>query len=519
MRQKECGRPASQSGQRQWQRYVDTGIYPPQQRLFLDDMFIEQTKGVKKVVQRPKRVSEEPLLRAQRPWEGISVICRCHSIIYDQTDKRFKFWYQCQDPTIPPTAAKIPRRYAYATSRDGVRWTRPNLGLVEYNGSKRNNIVSLGDLGPSVALLQNVVRDDREPDPKRRFKSIGLDRHLHRPGEITWTGPEGPDEWYKTQGSKIGCGVFVGYSPDGLRWTMKEGWCASGALIADGSSLHGFDERINKWVMWQRPRMTPKYRIVGISVSDDFEQWTFPETVLAPDDEDPRIMEFDSITTIDSPDGGYIGLLAASGSFRPKHTVAEVTPQLVYSRDGRSWTRVCRNPFIERGKKGSWDDGCILALNPIVKGDEVFIYYYGKNNGTDWGGPTRDGKRVTESALGLFKMQRDRWVSITPSRKTGQLTTCLVSFVSNELRVNVNAAKGSLRVELIDFQTKKPVPGHTQADCDPIMIDTFDHAVTWKGKADLTEIIGTARRAPRVGRALVVRFCMENETYLYAFSC
>lgn len=519
MRQVKRDRSARQSTQRQWQRHVDTGIYPPQPHLLLDDLYVQQIKGLKRVVQRPQRISDQPLLRAQRPWEGISIICRCHPIIYDHSDRKFKFWYQCPDPNMPPTAAQVPRRYAYATSRDGLRWTRPNLGLVEYNGSKKNNIVSLGDLGPSVALLQNVVRDDRDPDPKRRFKSIGLDRHLRRPGEITWTGPDGPDQWYRSMGSKIGCGIFVGYSPDGVRWTMKEGWCASAALIADGSALHGFDERSNKWVMWQRPRMTPKYRIVGLSTSDDFETWTFPETVLAPDDQDPRIMEFDSIATVAAPDGGYIGLLAASGSFRPKHTVAEITPQLVYSRDGRTWTRVSRKPFIERGQKGAWDDGCVLALNPIVKGDEVFIYYYGKNNGITWGEPTRDGRRITESALGLFKMQRDRWVAVTPVQKRGQLTTSLVTFVNNEIHVNVNAARGSLRVELIDFQTRKPVPGYTQADCDPITADTFDQAVTWHGKADLTNIIGTARRMPKVGRALVVRFYLESDAHLYSFSC
>ena len=76
-----------------------------------------------------------------------------------------------------------------------------------------------------------------------------------------------------------------------------------------------------------------------------------------------------------------------------------------------------------------------------------------------------------------------------------------------------------MRVELIDFQTKKPIPGYTRTDCDPITIDTFNHPVTWRGKGDLTDIIGTARRMPKVGRALVVRFHMENATHLYSFSC
>jgi hypothetical protein len=27
----------------------------------------------------------------------------------------------------------------YAVSEDGLHWEKPNLGLVEYNGSKENN--------------------------------------------------------------------------------------------------------------------------------------------------------------------------------------------------------------------------------------------------------------------------------------------------------------------------------------------------------------------------------------------
>ena len=33
------------------------------------------------------------------------------------------------------------RLVCYAVSRDGVEWKKPNLGLVEYNGSRDNNLV------------------------------------------------------------------------------------------------------------------------------------------------------------------------------------------------------------------------------------------------------------------------------------------------------------------------------------------------------------------------------------------
>ena len=38
----------------------------------------------------------------------------------------------------------------YATSKDGIHWEKPDLGLVEYNGSQRNNIVWRGPHGAGV---------------------------------------------------------------------------------------------------------------------------------------------------------------------------------------------------------------------------------------------------------------------------------------------------------------------------------------------------------------------------------
>ena len=37
--------------------------------------------------------------------------------------------------------AAHPQYACYAESRDGITWTRPSLGLFEFNGSKDNNIV------------------------------------------------------------------------------------------------------------------------------------------------------------------------------------------------------------------------------------------------------------------------------------------------------------------------------------------------------------------------------------------
>lgn len=500
----------------------DTGVYPSRTHLFLDDFYIDRMTNTQRVTTHPQHVTDGPVFEPQMPWEGQGFIGR-NGIIYDPEEKLFKCWYPCHDMNLPTTTAHAKRRWAYATSEDGLAWERPNLGLVEFEGSTDNNLIRFENVEQFdvVGLLWNVVKDEREPDPTKRYKAIGLTRHPVRPGEITWTGPKGEDEWYENLGRHIGCGLFVGYSSDGLRWTMKEGWAGSGALIMDGTILHGYDKRIRQWVLWQRPRIIPKYRIFGVSFSKDFEDWTFPEFGLVPDEHDPPRIEFDGLSSINSPDGGYIGLLAASGYDGEGFGAHKELPQLVYSRDAKVWTRVCREPIIRpQHVPPTWDDGVICPQNPILLDDDIFIFYYGKNAGHTWGEPTRDGKRMTRSAIGLTKLPRDRWVSITPEpgKSEGELITSLICVANNELHLNAGAANGSLVVEVIDCQTRKPPPGFSLADCDPITTDSLDHTVTWKGNADLTPLIGSARMQPPVGRGLIFRFVLKN-AHLYTFSC
>lgn len=62
-------------------------------------------------------------------------------------------------------------RVCLATSRDGYTWHKPDLGLVEYKGSRRNNLV---DLHQGHVHVQSCVvfHDPDDPDPARRFKMV-----------------------------------------------------------------------------------------------------------------------------------------------------------------------------------------------------------------------------------------------------------------------------------------------------------------------------------------------------------
>lgn len=497
----------------------DTGVYPPRTCLFLDDLHVGRLDGLRRVTGPVEQVAGGPVLEPAAPWEGIGLIGR-NCVLWDAEEARFKCWYPAYDPSLPDAPVGARRRWAYAESRDGLTWERPNLGLTEHAGSTANNLLRLAGAGESAAALWSVAKDPRDPDPARRYKAIGLDRHPRRPGELTWTGPDGPDEWYRSHGRHLACGLYVAYSADGLTWRQRDGWAGSGALITDNTILHGYDPATSRWVLWQRPRIMPKHRVIGVSFSTDFDDWTFPECVLAPDADDPPGTQFDQLSTVAASDGAFVGLLGASAVMRQDRGVLSVAPQLVYSRDARRWTRVDRAPFIRLVEPPAWDDGCIIPFNPQVVGDEVFIFYYGKNAGHIWGEPTVDGARVTRSAFGLVKLRRDRWAALAPAGGAeGTLTTALIAFARPELRLNADASAGSISVELVDCQSGEAVPGFTFAECDGIAGDDLDHAVSWGGRRDLSAIVGTARRQPRVGRGLVIRVRLRGGARLYGLAC
>ena len=81
-------------------------------------------------------------------------------------------------------AAKPRRReeaLLYAVSKDGIHWAKPELGLIEFNGSKKNNIVLEYNHGMAV------MKDPHETDPQKRYKAI----HPEREHSAVWFSADG----------------------------------------------------------------------------------------------------------------------------------------------------------------------------------------------------------------------------------------------------------------------------------------------------------------------------------------
>lgn len=434
-----------------------TGLRAEEKVSFVDDFAVEKMTGVTRVLEQPTK-RPKPVLVGDKPWETNPYVFG--TVIQDPTTKLYRMWYMSYNRGRVPTE-RTP--VLYAESKDGVTWTKPNLGLYEFEGSKENNIV-LGSMGFHDLYSPSVVEDPEAVDPARRYKMIFWDKV----GEDTYR--DG--------------GMHVAFSPDGIRWTRYEKNPVLKAGRNDRSVSDVMDVMQDpvsgKFVVyckgwnneaWKENGKENKelsQRIILRSESSDFINWSEPEPVIrhARTMEDPQSYGM----PVFYQDGVFLGLLRSyklPGDER-------IDIRLMSSRDGKKWSPVCEGQtFLGTGEDDNkWDDGMIFTAQPMVAGDKVRIYYGG------WDGPHES--RYRHSAIGLAELPAGRFAALTPQEGTGIVMT--KPFAGRGAAITVNAAlkDGSCRVAVVD-ELGKELPGFALADGTPLTGDGRRLAVTWKG--------------------------------------
>ncbi len=445
--------------------------------LFVDDFFIESMAGLTRATHQPQRHPGNPILTGSSPWEHWSVEVNGRPVLYDEERRKFRMWYG--SPRVQDNAPqKIRYRVCYGESTDGVHWEKPILRQVEWEGSRENNLLRWGE---NWMRRPNVMRDDHDQDPSRRFKMTYAD----------------------VIGGRTA--VAKAYSPDGIRWrTNGDGqpWFRHG----HNSNLLGWDPYIERYVLY--PRMSCSPCAVGRSTSKDFVTWTDPETVMAPPPEESD-KDFKGLAAFFYADQ-YLGFVWVFHRDAAAKTTSflEADVELASSRDGAHWTRVAPGKsFFDVGAPGTWDREGLILVAPVAHGDRIWLYYTGWN--FPYGqkdalrrtqeGWVENGQRI-QYAIGLATLRLDGFVSLDAGRQPGTITTRPLT-AKGEMYVNADV-KGELRVELLD-RDNRPIPGYSAADCEPIRSDGLRHRVRWQGK----------RPPPREAKA---RFLLR-EGSLYSF--
>ncbi|MBL9191299.1 MAG: hypothetical protein JNJ82_03000 [Opitutaceae bacterium] len=180
-----------------------------------DDHAIPYSSNLTLGLETPAKHPANPVLTIGRPGQPDEWQVRYFGSVVRHEGK-FKMWYVAMDfgafadqPNGGPLV-NDGRSYwfAYAESADGVNWVKPNLGLVDFRGSKDNNLI---ELPPGFKGYHVIVRyEPNEPDPTRRFKMM--------PRLVSFGALKDRLE----PALAVGGGYVPLYSADGLRWRVAD---------------------------------------------------------------------------------------------------------------------------------------------------------------------------------------------------------------------------------------------------------------------------------------------------------
>ncbi|MCC7085877.1 MAG: hypothetical protein IT427_12820, partial [Pirellulales bacterium] len=154
----------------------------------MDDHLIDTMTNAKLTLHNP--VAREVVIRHDAAWEGNT--STGHTIFQDGAKYRMYYRGTWHGQENRPKGAKLPGYLCYAESEDGIHWKKPELGLVEFAGSKSNNILwsredsqrlwnipdSLGLWRERVTINCSVFKDTNPDCPEdARYKMLG--GHCH----------------------------------------------------------------------------------------------------------------------------------------------------------------------------------------------------------------------------------------------------------------------------------------------------------------------------------------------------
>jgi hypothetical protein len=464
---------------------------PPTRFLLVDDRFVESMQGARRVVHRLRPYEGNPIIVQDRDWECHpefryypSVVMWANSVLRDPQTGRFRMWYtgfNDLDEQRRETGLLL-----LAESEDGINWTKPDLGIIQWKGSSRNNIVVVGPVdengGPNRHFdTPNIIYRPEEPDPKNRYRLLawafsGIFEGDHNKG------------------------VWLYRSADGLHWELVKR-----DAIPNAQEFNSFfwDPRQGKFIGLVRMRgIWP--RTVGYTESLDFLNWTPAQTIL-----EPRHLN----TRYNLPGDDVYGLCGFPyeshyiGFLHTHHTDRRLEVQLMSSPDGRNWSFVGEGEYVlPNDPRGGYGQGMMSTMSgpPIRMGDELWVYIGISPCAHSTNQEIQNGPGQQKRVIGLARLRLDGFASIESVEEWAELVTRPLQVTGSRLCVNARIDhKGELRAALLD-ESGQALPGFGLADCAPLTAGGTRLELNWSG--------GT----PPSGRQLKVQFRFRN-TGIYSF--
>jgi len=422
----------------------------------VDEYLIDRLTGAAKLqVQQP--TPREVVLTADAPWEGNT---SAYYTVFQDGDK-YRMYYRGSHYDEATKKAVHREVACYAQSDDGVHWTKPNLGLFEFNGSKQNNIVWDHE---GTHCFTPFLDTNPAAASDARYKAL----------------------------TRVAGGLLALKSADGIHWQKitDKPVITKGAF--DSQNLAFFDPHLGQYREYHR--MFRGVRDIMTGTSTDFVNWTEPQFLDYPGSPPEHLY---TNTVRPYPGAPHI-LIGFPTRFLPPTQQTE--PTFMVSRDGQSFRRHLDPvipPTAPTDRAGNRSNYMAWGLLQLPGEQEWSVYakeaYYAGAG----------------SRLRRFTFRPDRLVALVADQRGGDAITRPLVFDGDKLVLNYRSpARGCLRVELQDA-VGQPLKGFGIGDCRPLARDELAAVATWHGGSSLASLAGQSVR---------LRFNLQDaELYSFRF--
>lgn len=398
--------------------------------LLLDDTIIASAENAKLKVGTVEKHDANPLFVEDKPWEK-RFDNLYGNVIWDEDEKIYKCWYS---PFIVDESAlgmslaeRDSKQYdppwsremaiCYATSKDGITWDKPEMGLVDFEGSKANNILWRGKKFEEESAEKElwsgphgsgIFKDENDPDPKRRYKAF-IKYNI----------------------------LSVAFSEDGINWSDAIA-CPEADVAGDTHNNAFWAPTLNKYVGITREWGKAKGRQVMRTESNDYLKWSPAELVLEGIDKNHQTYAM----PVFYYGGVYIGLVAIH-----QQDSDRVWTELTWSPDTKNWHRIDPgNPLIPCSDTPlDYDYGCVYpCAYPVFLEDEIRLYY----GGSDY---LHFGWRNGSLCLATLRPDGFAGYEQESDDKPAAITTTVLPYPGNGIAVTADIEEGgSLNVSALD---------------------------------------------------------------------
>ncbi|MCB1211076.1 MAG: hypothetical protein KDK97_17265 [Verrucomicrobiales bacterium] len=440
--------------------------------LFVDQFLLDELKGVRLQLNTPR--DEGIALKFDAPWEG--GFSGYATIV--QLEGKMRAYYRGKP--IANKDGSDDEVTCCAESSDGVHWTRPDVGIYEVQGTRKNNVVLMKantathNFSPFLDERPNVSDD-------ARFKAFG--------------------------GTMQG-GLMAYKSADGLRWEkMAEAPVITKEMVPykymfDSMNVPFWSTAEGKYLCYYRVFEDGVRRIVR-SESDDFLKWSPPVLLQYRNPEMDAPIEhlytnqthpyfraphlYVAIAARFMPgrrvltDEQATAIKVNPGYFKDTSDAIFMTTRPVEGKDHLAfYDRTFLEGFI-RGGIGAqnWVSRTNYpALNVVQTGPEEMSLYVNQ----DYAQPTAHLRR--------YSLRLDGFASLHCGYAGGHALTKPLVFSGKRLSLNFStSAAGGVKVGIEDA-AGKPIPGFSVDDCQMQIGNEIDRTVTWKSGTDIGTIVG-----------------------------